>query len=125
MLAGNSQLRAQSLRDCYKLHVPDTISTCICFDDDEQGVFGLGRYPSILVLDISSCPIFYSLSVHVSRRRFNEKSVDHSSWGSTASCETNEKCMKSLGDEIDAKVRGRGGVGRKQSTAGPVLEGLQ
>ena len=39
-------------------------------------------------------------------------------------CETNEKCMKSLGDEMDAKVRGRGGVGRKQSTAGPVLEGL-
>lgn len=39
-------------------------------------------------------------------------------------CENNEKCMKSLGDAMDAKVRGRGGVGRKQSNAGPVLEGL-
>ena len=39
-------------------------------------------------------------------------------------CENNEKCMKSLGDAMDAMVRGRGGVGRKQSTAGPVLEGL-
>ncbi len=39
-------------------------------------------------------------------------------------CENNEKCMKALGDEMDAKVRGRGGVGRKQSNAGPVLEGL-
>lgn len=39
-------------------------------------------------------------------------------------CEYNEKCMKSLGDAMDAKVRGRGGVGRKQSNAGPILEGL-
>ena len=39
-------------------------------------------------------------------------------------CENNEKCLKSLGDAMDAKVRGRGGVGRKQSNAGPVLEGL-
>ncbi|KAF6235337.1 hypothetical protein HO173_006533 [Letharia columbiana] len=39
-------------------------------------------------------------------------------------CENNEKCMKSLGDAMDAKVRGRGGVGRKQSNAGPILEGL-
>lgn len=39
-------------------------------------------------------------------------------------CENNEQCMKSLGDAMDAKVRGRGGVGRKQSNAGPVLEGL-
>ena len=39
-------------------------------------------------------------------------------------CETNEKCMKSLGDAMDSKVRGRGGVGRKQSNAGPHLEGL-
>ena len=39
-------------------------------------------------------------------------------------CENNEKCMRSLGDAMDAKVRGRGGVGRKQSNAGPVLEGL-
>lgn len=39
-------------------------------------------------------------------------------------CENNEKCMKSLGDAMDAKVRGRGGVGRKQSTGGRVFEGL-
>lgn len=39
-------------------------------------------------------------------------------------CENNEKCMRSLGDAMDEKVRGRGGVGRKQSNAGPVLEGL-
>ena len=39
-------------------------------------------------------------------------------------CENNEKCMKCFGDATDAKVRGRGGVGRKQSNAGPVLEGL-
>lgn len=39
-------------------------------------------------------------------------------------CESHERCMKSLGDAMDAKVRGRGGVGRKQSNAGPVLEGL-
>ena len=39
-------------------------------------------------------------------------------------CENNEKCMRSLGDAMDEKVRGRGGVGRKQSHAGPVLEGL-
>ena len=39
-------------------------------------------------------------------------------------CENNKTCMRSLGDAMDAKVRGRGGVGRKQSNAGPVLEGL-
>ena len=39
-------------------------------------------------------------------------------------CENNEKCMRSLGDAMDAKVRGRGGVGRKQSNAGPVFDGL-
>ena len=39
-------------------------------------------------------------------------------------CENNEKCMRSLGDAMDAKVRGRGGVGRKQSNGGPVFEGL-
>lgn len=39
-------------------------------------------------------------------------------------CESNEKCMRSLGDEMDAKIRGRGGVGRKQSTGGPLFEGL-
>ena len=39
-------------------------------------------------------------------------------------CENNKKCMRSLGDAMDAKVRGRGGVGRKQSNGGPVFEGL-
>ena len=39
-------------------------------------------------------------------------------------CERNANLMKTLGDAMDAKVRGRGGVGRKQSNAGPVLEGL-
>lgn len=38
--------------------------------------------------------------------------------------EKNVDCMRCFGDAMDAKVRGRGGVGRKQSTAGPVLEGL-
>ena len=39
-------------------------------------------------------------------------------------CEDNEKCMRSLGDAMDAKTRGRGGVGRKQPNGGPVFEGL-
>lgn len=39
-------------------------------------------------------------------------------------CEDNEKCMRSFGDAMDEKVRGRGGVGRKQSNAGPVYDGL-
>ena len=39
-------------------------------------------------------------------------------------CENHETIMKSLGDAMDAVIRGRGGVGRKQSNAGPIFEGL-
>lgn len=39
-------------------------------------------------------------------------------------CDNHDKCMGALGDAMDAMVRGRGGVGRKQSNGGPVLEGL-